>query len=67
MNRVDFQAWLEQFPPETEILVGIQQEAPMYCPYGYVAFDIFKGIHFEDYWYSTYGDKKPILHLGDSK
>lgn len=34
MNRVEFQNWLNAFPEDTEIHVGIQQSAPDYCPYG---------------------------------
>ena len=78
MNRKQFQKWLEQFPEDTEIQVGIQQEAPTYQPYGYVHFQEFEGSHFDDYWYTDYTDnphyregsyyfKKKVLRLGDSK
>ena len=78
MNRKEFQSWLEQFPEDTEIQVGIQQSPPDYCPYGSVYFDKFKGEHFDDYWYTDYTDNphtkegsyyynKKVLRLGDSK
>lgn len=43
MNRKQFQQWLEQFPEDTEIHVGIQQEALSYCPYGEVRMVEFVG------------------------
>jgi hypothetical protein len=43
MNRKEFQEWLEQFPEDTVIEVGIQQSAPSYCPYGEVKFEEFVG------------------------
>ena len=43
MNRKEFQEWLEQFPEDTIIEVGIQQSAPSYCPYGEVKFEEFVG------------------------
>ena len=78
MNRKEMQQWLEQWPEDTEIHVGIQQEAPSYCPYGYVAFYKFVGESYEDYSYTDFsGNKfvtdndyhynKRILQLGSSR
>ena len=78
MNRKQFQEWLNQFPEDTEIHVGIQLDAPTYHPYGKVCFMLFKGEHFEDYWYTDYTGNphtkegsyyynKKVLRLGDSK
>jgi hypothetical protein len=75
MNRKDFQQWLEQFPEDTEIHVGIQQSAPSYCPYGEVVYEKFKGERFDDYDYTdfngntwvgeeSYYYNKRILELG---
>lgn len=54
MNRVQFQLWLDQFPEDTEIYVGIQQPAPDYCPYGVVLMTKFSGEEYEDYEYSDF-------------
>lgn len=54
MNRKDFQSWLEQWPEDAEIHVGIQQSAPEYCPYGEVVYSKFKGEHCDDYNYTDF-------------
>jgi hypothetical protein len=41
MNRVEFQKWLDQFPEDTIIEVGLQEEAPAYGAYGAVHFHEF--------------------------
>ena len=78
MNRKQFQEWLNQFPEDTEIQVGIQQEAPNYCPYGEVQFEKFVGEEYVDYDYSDFTGNprvkvdaswynKRILRLGRSE
>jgi hypothetical protein len=54
MNRKEMQQWLEQFPEDAEIHVGIQQSAPSYCPYGEVVYEKFKGERFDDYDYMDF-------------
>ena len=54
MNRKQFQEWLDQFPEDTEIHVGIQQEPPSYCPYGEVMMTKFVGAYCEDYEYTDF-------------
>lgn len=49
MNRKQFQEWLEQFPEETIIEVGVQNSPPDYCPYGAVYFQEFVGGEIEPY------------------
>lgn len=63
MNRVEFQSWLNAFPEDTEIHVGIQQKAPDYCPYGYVQFVKFVGIGWEDYEYTNFSE---ILNVNEA-
>jgi hypothetical protein len=58
MNRVEFQNWLNAFPEDTEIHVGIQQSAPDYCPYGEVVYQKFKGEEYEDYDYTDFNGNK---------
>lgn len=58
MNRKQFQEWLEQFPEDTEIHVGIQQEPPSYCPYGEVRMTEFVGEEYEDYGYTDFNGNK---------
>lgn len=57
MNRKQFQLWLDQFPEDTEIYVGIQQSPPEYCPHGIVEMTKFAK---ETDWYYN----KRILELG---
>ena len=75
MNRKEFQSWLEQFPEDTEIHVGIQQEPPSYCPWGMVQMTEFVGEEYEDYEYADFNGNtlvresdwyynKRILELG---
>ena len=75
MNRKEFQSWLEQFPEDTEIHVGIQQEPPSYCPYGELRMTKFVGEAYEDYDYTDFNGNawakesdwyysKRILELG---
>jgi len=75
MNRVEFQNWLNAFPEDTEIHVGIQQSAPDYCPYGAIVYSKFKGERCDDYDYTDFngntwvGEDSPyynkrILELG---
>lgn len=52
MNRKQFQLWLDQFPEDTEIYVGIQQSPPEYCPHGIVEMTKFAGSAYEDYEYT---------------
>ena len=54
MNRKKFQEWLDQFPEDTEIHVGIQQEPPSYCPYGELMMTKFVGEAYEDYDYTDF-------------
>lgn len=58
MNRLEFQQWLNQFPEDTEIHVGIQQEPPIYCPYGMVQMTKFIGDIYEDYEYTDFNGNK---------
>lgn len=77
MNRKEFQLWLEQFPEDTEIYVGvrIQQDAPIYYPYGMMTMAKFVGEEYEDYCYADFNGNyftkesdwyynKRILELG---
>lgn len=75
MNRKQFTLWLEQFPEDTEIQVGVQQSPPDYCPYGNVEMTNFIGEEYEDYTYSDFNGNsfakpsdwyynKRILELG---
>lgn len=58
MNRKQFQSWLEQWPEDTEIHVGIQKEAPNYQSYGRIRFEEFKGEEYEDYDYTGFNGNK---------
>jgi len=43
MNRVQFQQWLEQFPEDTIIEVGVQERSSGWESYGAVKFEEFIG------------------------
>lgn len=58
MNRLEFQQWLDQFPEDTEIYVGIQQDPPSYCPYGMVQMTKFVGDRYKDYDYVDFNGNK---------
>lgn len=58
MNRKQFQEWLDQFPEETIIQVGVQQSPPSYCPYGEVVFEVFRDDPYETYEYTNFVGNK---------
>ena len=58
MNRKQFQEWLDQFPEETIIEVGVQQSAPSYCPYGEGVFTVFRDDPYETYEYTDFTNNK---------
>lgn len=78
MNRKQFQEWLDQFPEETIIEVGVQQSPPSYCPYGDIQFEVFEDCLSKDHFEYTDLDKfksiseehfyygKKVLQLGSS-
>lgn len=49
MNRKQFQEWLNQFPEETIIEVGVQQEPKAYQSYGDVQFEKSRDGEYEHY------------------
>jgi hypothetical protein len=49
MNRVEMQQWLEQFPEDTVIEVGVQEKPEPYQSYGAVKFGEFNAIKYEHY------------------
>lgn len=75
MNVKEFKQWLEQFDDDVIVEVGVQEESPLYAPYGRVDFVEFTGDEFADYDYTDFrGNKfitqestlfnKKILQLG---
>lgn len=60
MIRKEFQQWLDQFPEDTIIEVGVQNAPLMYCPYGSVSVVNFVGKEYEDFEYTDLTDNKLV-------